>query len=227
MWPVRGRRASSGKSEKPVTGLIIDFRSNSVHPCLLNPWSGWHQVNSFQSFTVVRVFQNHSPLFVEPLFGIIYSVLMVFQWKKVHWKESYHACIVRHASGTSTGPASNAVVVAGSPLPSRFIRAKLILARCSWCFASRRTYSPRYCTNYLYPCEWMEHCFHESWSFVVDWCIENIWLTENIYCIITSSSFLWLQKNITQRAEFWFAALWPCFDSVSQKWGQFGGNSIK
>ncbi|RZR90114.1 hypothetical protein BHM03_00017938 [Ensete ventricosum] len=55
----------------------------------------------------------------------------MFQWKKVHWKESYRACIVRHDSGTSTGPASNAAVGAGSPRPSRFIRAKLILARCS------------------------------------------------------------------------------------------------
>ncbi|CAL5351754.1 unnamed protein product [Camellia sinensis] len=48
--------------------------------------------------------------------------------KKVHWRASFYVHIVNLAWVTSTGQASNAVVVAGSPQPFSSIKAELTLA---------------------------------------------------------------------------------------------------
>lgn len=58
---------------------------------------------------------------------------LLIQWKKVHWKESYHVSIVMLALVTLTGQASSAVAGVGSLRHFNSIRVELISASFSEC----------------------------------------------------------------------------------------------
>ncbi|CAL5420598.1 unnamed protein product [Camellia sinensis] len=82
---------------------------------------GWHKRKGGNPFNKCDEIECSS-IFVEPLRWMT-TVL-----KKVHWRASFYVHIVKLAWVTSTGQASNAVVVAGSPQPFSSIKAELTLA---------------------------------------------------------------------------------------------------
>ncbi|CAL5351751.1 unnamed protein product [Camellia sinensis] len=82
---------------------------------------GWHKRKGGNPFNKCDEIECSS-IFVEPLRWMTTGL------KKVHWRASFYVYIVKLAWVTSTGQASNAVVVAGSPQPFSSIKAELTLA---------------------------------------------------------------------------------------------------
>ncbi|CAL5351758.1 unnamed protein product [Camellia sinensis] len=82
---------------------------------------GWHKRKGGNPFNKCDEIECSS-IFVEPLRWMTTGL------KKVHWRASFYVYIVKLAWITSTGQASNAVVVTGSPQPFSSIKAELTLA---------------------------------------------------------------------------------------------------
>ncbi|CAL5420589.1 unnamed protein product [Camellia sinensis] len=82
---------------------------------------GWHKRKGGNPSNKCNEIECSS-IFVEPLRWMTTGL------KKVHWRASFYVYIVKLAWVTSTGQASNAVVVTGSPQPFNSIKAELTLA---------------------------------------------------------------------------------------------------